>query len=117
MLARFVEAQDAFPFKAGILVISSPFDSLRSLRVNSVTVENGAAGEAATWTGRPKAERTGGEQIKSLDLSVLQHISTNIFPSWIQLINQADFLRSRPLLKLRLASDRIADIAVVLVID
>jgi len=31
-------------------------------------VENGAAGEAATWTGRPKAERTGGERIKSLKL-------------------------------------------------
>ena len=29
-------------------------------------VENGAAGEAATWTGRPEAERTGGERIKSL---------------------------------------------------
>ena len=28
-------------------------------------VENGAAGEAATWTGRPKAERTGSERIKS----------------------------------------------------
>jgi D-amino-acid oxidase len=28
-------------------------------------VENGAAGEAATWTGRPKAERTGNERIKS----------------------------------------------------
>jgi D-amino-acid oxidase len=29
-------------------------------------VENGAAEEAATWTGRPEAERTGGERIKSL---------------------------------------------------
>ncbi len=28
-------------------------------------VENGAAGEAATWTGRPEAERTGSERIKS----------------------------------------------------
>jgi D-amino-acid oxidase len=27
--------------------------------------ENGAAGEAATWTGRPQAERTGNERIKS----------------------------------------------------
>ena len=27
-------------------------------------IENGAAGEAATWTGRPEAERTGSEQIK-----------------------------------------------------
>ena len=32
-------------------------------------VENGAAGEAATWTGRPKAERAGSERIKSLDSS------------------------------------------------
>jgi len=31
-------------------------------------VENGAAGEAATWTGRPQAEQTGSEQIKSLKL-------------------------------------------------
>jgi D-amino-acid oxidase len=30
-------------------------------------VENGAAGEAATWTGRPEAERTGSERIKSLE--------------------------------------------------
>jgi D-amino-acid oxidase len=28
-------------------------------------VENGAAGEAATWTGRPETERTGSERIKS----------------------------------------------------
>src|SRR6478609_6621284 len=28
-------------------------------------VENGAAGEAATWTGTPEAERTGSERIKS----------------------------------------------------
>ena len=32
-------------------------------------VENGAAREAATWTGGPKAERTGSERIKSLDAS------------------------------------------------
>ena len=31
-------------------------------------VENGAAGEAATWTGRPEAERTGSERIKSLEV-------------------------------------------------
>jgi D-amino-acid oxidase len=30
-------------------------------------VENGASGEAATWTGRPKAERTRAERIKSLE--------------------------------------------------
>jgi lipoate-protein ligase A len=32
-------------------------------------VENGAAGEAATWTGRLKAERVGSGRIKSLDAS------------------------------------------------
>ena len=32
-------------------------------------VENGAAGEAATWTGRPEAERTGRERIKSRGVS------------------------------------------------
>ena len=32
-------------------------------------VENGAAWEAATWTGRLKAERMGSERIKSLDAS------------------------------------------------
>jgi excinuclease ABC subunit A len=36
---------------------------------NRNEVENGAAGEAATSTGRLKAERTGSERIKSLDLS------------------------------------------------
>jgi hypothetical protein len=38
-------------------------------RSNSVIpseVENEAAGEAATWTGRPEAERTGSERINSL---------------------------------------------------
>jgi hypothetical protein len=33
-------------------------------------VENGAAGEAATWTGRPEAERTGSERIKSRSVTV-----------------------------------------------
>jgi hypothetical protein len=28
-------------------------------------VENGAAREVATWTGKPQAERTGSERIKS----------------------------------------------------
>jgi D-amino-acid oxidase len=32
-------------------------------------VENGAAGEAATWTGRPKAERMGDERIKSREFT------------------------------------------------
>jgi len=34
----------------------------------SSEVENGAAGEAATWTGRPVAERTGRERITSLKI-------------------------------------------------
>jgi hypothetical protein len=33
-------------------------------------VDNGAAGEAATWTGRPKAERTGSERIKSRGIAL-----------------------------------------------
>jgi D-amino-acid oxidase len=37
-------------------------------RVIQSEVENGAAGEAATWTGRPEAERTGSERIKSLEI-------------------------------------------------
>jgi hypothetical protein len=36
-----------------------------NLSVIPSEVENGAAGEAATWTGRPEAERTGSERIKS----------------------------------------------------
>jgi hypothetical protein len=32
--------------------------------------ENGAAGEAVTWTGRPKAKRTGSERIKSRGYTV-----------------------------------------------
>jgi D-amino-acid oxidase len=39
--------------------------SLGAQSVIASEVENGAAGEAATWTGRPQAERTGSEQIKS----------------------------------------------------
>src|SRR5437762_10304681 len=31
--------------------------------------ENGEAGEAATWTGRPEAERTGSERIKSREFT------------------------------------------------
>ena len=38
-------------------------------------VENGAVGEAATWTGRPEAERTGSERIKSLDISLDTRLS------------------------------------------
>jgi hypothetical protein len=38
-----------------------------NLLVMSSEVENGAAGEAATWTGRLEAEQTGSERITSLD--------------------------------------------------
>jgi hypothetical protein len=37
--------------------------------VMSSEVENRAAGEAARWTGRAKAERVGSERIKSLDIA------------------------------------------------
>jgi hypothetical protein len=36
-----------------------------NLTVVPSEVENGVAWEAATWTGRPEAERTGSERIKS----------------------------------------------------
>jgi hypothetical protein len=36
-----------------------------NLSVIPSEVENGGAGEAATWTGRPQAKRTGSERIKS----------------------------------------------------
>jgi D-amino-acid oxidase len=45
-------------------VIPSPSTSLRT-----GCVENGAAGEAATWTGRPEAERSGSERIKSREFT------------------------------------------------
>ena len=38
-----------------------------NLLVMSSEVANGAAWEAATWTGRPEAEQTGSERITSLD--------------------------------------------------
>ena len=41
-------------------VIPSPSTSLRA-----GFIENGTAGKAATWTGRPEAERTGSERTKS----------------------------------------------------
>jgi hypothetical protein len=47
----------------------------------------------------------------------LYDISTKIVPRWVQSVNQADFLRSRPFLQLRFASDRIADYTIVFVID
>jgi lipoyl(octanoyl) transferase len=41
--------------------------------------ENGATGEGATWTGRPKAERAGSERIKSLDSSEeARQVSTSL---------------------------------------
>src|SRR5437773_10999498 len=50
-------------------------------------------------------------------LRVLQYISTKIDPSWVQSINQADLLRSRPLLQLRFSSDSIANVAIMLIVD
>ena len=38
---------------------------MNELTVVPSEVENGTAGEAATWTGRPEAEQTGSERIKS----------------------------------------------------
>jgi len=37
----------------------------RNLTVVPSEVENGVAGEAATWMGRPQAERMGSQRIKS----------------------------------------------------
>jgi D-amino-acid oxidase len=51
----------AIPLGARALVPSLP-------AVMSSEVKNGAAGEAATWTGRPEAERTGSERITSLKI-------------------------------------------------
>jgi hypothetical protein len=44
----FLRAQHAFPFETGILVISSPFDSLPLAQGKPRSIENGAAREAAT---------------------------------------------------------------------
>src|SRR5881296_2668838 len=51
----------AIPLGARAVVPSLP-------PVMSSEVENGAAGEAATWTGRPEAERTRSERITSLKI-------------------------------------------------
>jgi hypothetical protein len=51
----------AIPLGARVVAPSFP-------AVMSSEVENGAAGEAATWTGRPVAERTGSERITSLKI-------------------------------------------------
>src|SRR5207244_12877419 len=50
-------------------------------------------------------------------LRVLQYISTKLNPSWVQSINRADLLRSRPLLQLRFSSDSIASVAIMLIVD
>jgi len=53
----------------------------------------------------------------SLDLPVLQHLRAQIFPMWIQSTDELNFLRPRSLLQLRFSSNRITNIAVMLVID
>ena len=50
----------AIPLGAQAIIPSSP-------SVIPSEVENGAAGQAATWTGRPEAERMGGERITFLE--------------------------------------------------
>jgi O-succinylbenzoate synthase len=62
-----------------------------------------------------RAERSTVE--KSLDLSVLQDISAEIFPMRVQPINQLDLLDSRPLLQLGFPGDRVTNITVMLIID
>src|SRR6266480_3323618 len=52
----------AWAIQLGASAIPSPSTSLRT-----GSVENGAAGEAATLAGRPRAERTGSERITSLE--------------------------------------------------
>ena len=61
----------AIPLGAQPLIPSSPSvipSAGRAVAQRRREVENGAAGEAATWTGRSEAERTGGERITSLEL-------------------------------------------------
>ena len=66
--------------------------------------------------GQRLIEREASESNLSM-LRVLQYISTKIDPSWVQSINQADLLRSRPLLQLRFSSDSIANVAIMLIVD
>jgi D-amino-acid oxidase len=54
-------------------------------------IENGAAGEAATWTGRTKAERTGGERIKSREFASGFAITVPLMDTTIYL----DYLANR----------------------
>jgi cysteine desulfurase len=48
----------------GVLLHSDMVQAFGKIPVIPSEVENGAAGKAATWTGRPEAERTGSERIK-----------------------------------------------------
>jgi D-amino-acid oxidase len=58
-------------------------------------VENGAAGEAATWTGRPEAERTGSERIKSREFASGFAITVPLMDTTIYLHYLADrFLKA-----------------------
>jgi len=50
-------------------LIDSRFAEAISLLAIPSEVENEAAKEAATWTGRPKAERMGSARIKSVEMS------------------------------------------------
>ncbi len=54
-------------------------------------VENGAAGEAATWTGRPEAERTGRERIKCREFTSGYAITVPLTDTTIYL----DYLAAR----------------------
>jgi D-amino-acid oxidase len=67
-------------------VIPSPSTSLRT-----GPVENGAAGEAATWTGRPEAERSGSERIKSREFASAFAITVPLMDTTIYL----DYLANR----------------------
>jgi len=60
----------AIPLGAQPVILSSPSvipSARRAVAQRRREVENGAAREAATWTGRPEAERTGSQRIKSLE--------------------------------------------------
>jgi|SRR5262249_19429067 len=66
--------------------------------------------------GRRLSEREVSESNLSM-LRVLQYISTKIVPSWVQSTNEANLLRSRPLLQLRFSCDSIANVAIMLIVD
>jgi hypothetical protein len=61
-----------YQFHGFVSVISRKAE--KSLRITTSVipseVENGAAGEAATWTGRPEAERRGSERIKPRGITI-----------------------------------------------